>query len=66
MALTRWILPLVLLSPGVAAAQSEAALKNYFEGGSVTLKLAMPGTESASTSTRPTRSRWTTPATPTG
>ena len=45
MALTRWILPL-LLSPGVAGAQSEAALKNYFEGRSVTLKLAMPGTES--------------------
>ena len=45
MALTRWILPLLLLSPGVAAAQSEAALKNYFEGRSVTLKLAMPGTE---------------------
>ncbi len=46
MALTRWILPVLLLSPGVAAAQSEAALKNYFEGRSVTLKLAMPGTES--------------------
>ena len=46
MALTRWILPLLLLSPGVAGAQSEAALKNYFEGRSVTLKLAMPGTES--------------------
>ena len=46
MALTRWIVPLLLLSPGVAAAQSEAALKNYFEGRSVTLKLAMPGTES--------------------
>ena len=45
MALTRWILPVLLLSPGVVAAQSEAALKNYFEGRSVTLKLAMPGTE---------------------
>jgi hypothetical protein len=28
------------------AAQSEAALKEYFEGRSVTLKIAMPGTES--------------------
>ena len=46
MALTRWILPVLLLSPAVAAAQSEAALKNYFEGRPVTLKLAMPGTES--------------------
>jgi hypothetical protein len=46
MALTRWILPMLLLSPAVAAAQSEAALKSYFEGRSVTLKLAMPGTES--------------------
>ena len=46
MVLTRWILPALLLSPAVAAAQSEAALKNYFEGRSVTLKLAMPGTES--------------------
>ncbi len=46
MTLTRWILFVLLLSPGLAAAQSEAALKNYFEGRSVTLKLAMPGTES--------------------
>ena len=46
MVLTRWILPALLLWPAVAAAQSEAALKNYFEGRSVTLKLAMPGTES--------------------
>ena len=46
MTLSRWILLVLLLSPGVAAAQSEAALKNYFEGRSVTLKLAMPGTES--------------------
>ncbi len=46
MALTRWILPVLLLSPAVAVAQSEAALKTYFEGRSVTLKLAMPGTES--------------------
>ena len=34
---------LTLAAP--AAAQSEAALKEYFEGKSVTLKLAMPGTE---------------------
>ena len=46
MTLTRWILSVLLLSPGLAAAQSEAALKNYFEGRSITLKLAMPGTES--------------------
>ncbi|HET7241137.1 MAG TPA: hypothetical protein VFI77_08255 [Gemmatimonadales bacterium] len=46
MALTRWILPVLLLLPAVAAAQSEAALKTFFEGRSVTLKLAMPGTES--------------------
>jgi hypothetical protein len=36
----------LLLLPVRAEAQSEAALKDYFEGKSVTLKLAMPGTES--------------------
>jgi hypothetical protein len=46
MALTRWILLMSLVSPAGAAAQSEAALKSYFEGRAVTLKLAMPGTES--------------------
>ena len=40
-------LPLLvlLLLPPRAEAQSEAALRGYFEGKSVTLKLAMPGTE---------------------
>lgn len=35
-----------LLGVVPAAAQSEAALREYFEGRTVTLKLAMPGTES--------------------
>jgi hypothetical protein len=35
-----------LLAAGPAAAQSEAALREHFEGKTVTLKLAMPGTES--------------------
>jgi hypothetical protein len=35
----------LLISPLVAHAQSEAALKEYFEGRTVKLKLAMPGTE---------------------
>jgi hypothetical protein len=39
------LLPLLLLLPLRAEAQSEAALRDYFEGKSVTLKLAMPGTE---------------------
>jgi hypothetical protein len=34
-----------LLVPTVAPAQSEAALREYFEGQTVTLKIAMPGTE---------------------
>jgi hypothetical protein len=41
-----WALLALLLLPPRAEAQSEAALKDYFEGKSVTLKLAMPGTES--------------------
>ena len=45
MALTRWMFLMSLLSPAGAAAQSEAALKSYFEGRAVTLQLAMPGTE---------------------
>jgi len=40
-----WALLALLLLPLRAEAQSEAALKDYFEGKSVTLKLAMPGTE---------------------
>jgi len=42
------IRPLVLLAlvlPTIGAAQSEAALKEYFEGRTVNLKIAMPGTE---------------------
>jgi hypothetical protein len=42
---TRWALVSLLLLPLRAEAQSEAALRDYFEGKSVTLKLAMPGTE---------------------
>lgn len=43
----RWLpVPLALmLTTGSLAAQSEAALKEYFEGRTVTPKLAMPGTE---------------------
>jgi hypothetical protein len=39
------VLLALLISPLVAHAQSEAALKQYFEGRTVKLKLAMPGTE---------------------
>ena len=35
----------LLLVPSIAQAQSEAALREYFEGQTVTLKFAMPGTE---------------------
>jgi hypothetical protein len=46
--MSRWhqvtLASMLLAAP--AAAQSEAALKEYFEGKTVTLKLAMPGTES--------------------
>jgi hypothetical protein len=43
----KWLVGTVLLTVGAAplAAQSEAALREYFEGRTVTLKLAMPGTE---------------------
>jgi hypothetical protein len=44
MSLRSALLVLTLL-PFRAEAQSEAALRDYFEGKSVTLKLAMPGTE---------------------
>ena len=40
-----WVLLALLLLPLRAEAQTEAALREYFEGKSVTLKLAMPGTE---------------------
>ncbi len=40
----RWALPLVLAAAPLRA-QSEAQLKQYFEGKRVTLKIAMPGTE---------------------
>ncbi len=36
---------LLLIAPAPAAAQSEATLRDYFEGQSVTLRIAMPGTE---------------------
>jgi hypothetical protein len=39
------VLLALLISPLVAHAQSEAALKEYFEGRTVKLKLVMPGTE---------------------
>lgn len=35
----------VLMVPAAAAAQSEAILRDYFEGQTVTVKIAMPGTE---------------------
>jgi hypothetical protein len=42
----RNVLPFTLiLLPSTVAAQSEAALKQYFEGRTVTPKLAMPGTD---------------------
>ena len=43
----KWLpIPIALiLTTGSLAAQSEAALKEYFEGRTVTPKLAMPGTE---------------------
>ena len=43
----RWVTATLLLSFGAApaAAQSEAALKEYFEGRTVSSKLALPGTE---------------------
>jgi hypothetical protein len=36
---------LLLLAPAVAHGQSEAALREYFEGRTVKVKIAMPGTE---------------------
>jgi hypothetical protein len=36
---------LLLLSPAAAQGQSEAALREYFEGRTVKVKIAMPGTE---------------------
>ncbi len=36
---------LVLIAPAALRGQSEAALKEYFEGKTVTVKIAMPGTE---------------------
>ena len=42
----RLLAPLLLfLAPAIAHAQSEAALRDYFEGRTVTVKIAMPGTE---------------------
>src|SRR3954452_1489178 len=43
---TRALLTLALLiAPTVAAGQSEAVLREYFEGRTVKVKIAMPGTE---------------------
>ena len=36
---------LLLLAPAAVSAQSEAALRDYFEGRTVKVKIAMPGTE---------------------
>jgi len=43
----KWLAPVIALTIGAlpVAAQSEAALREYFEGGTVTVKQAMPGTE---------------------
>jgi hypothetical protein len=42
----KWFLPVLVAAPtSPLAAQSEAALKEYFEGTTVTPKLALPGTE---------------------
>lgn len=41
----RRLILLALVLPTIGAAQSEAALKEYFEGRTVNLKIAMPGTE---------------------
>jgi hypothetical protein len=44
--MNRWLVPLLLTAlTDPLAAQSEAALKEYFEGKTVTSKLALPGTE---------------------
>jgi hypothetical protein len=45
MRLRAFVLVSLLVSPLAAHAQSEGALKEYFEGRTVKLKLAMPGTE---------------------
>jgi len=41
----RWVLLPLVLAAAPLRAQSEAQLKQYFEGKRVTLKIAMPGTE---------------------
>jgi hypothetical protein len=44
--MNRWLVPLLLAAlTSRLAGQSEAALKEYFEGKTVTSKLALPGTE---------------------
>lgn len=44
--MNRWLVPVLLAAlTSRLAAQSEAALKEYFEGKTVTSKLALPGTE---------------------
>jgi hypothetical protein len=58
------LLALVLAGSRLEA-QSEARLKEYFEGKTVTLKLAIPGTEAGVDVSPGTPSRWTIPVTPT-
>ena len=45
MATRLFVALLLLLSPAIAQAQSEAVLRDYFEGRTVKVKIAMPGTE---------------------
>jgi hypothetical protein len=47
MIMLNWLAPVIALSMGTLplAAQSEAVLREYFEGRTVTVKQAMPGTE---------------------
>jgi hypothetical protein len=44
--MSKWLVPALLATlTNHLAAQSEAALKEYFEGKTVTSRLALPGTE---------------------
>jgi len=60
-----WLAPAVALLVGALplAAQSEPALREYFEGKTVTVKQAMPGTEEGVDIIPAPRSPWTTPDT---
>lgn len=48
---------LLLIAPAALHGQSEAALKEYFEGKTVKVKIAMPGTEDGVGRHPPSRSR---------